>query len=86
MIRVGMHEAKSNLSKLVDRVLEGEEVTITRNGTPVAKIVPFERRAPSLNDVRGIWKDEDVDIGDPFEPLPDWLQDLFEGKDDEFMP
>ncbi|MEO2139072.1 MAG: type II toxin-antitoxin system Phd/YefM family antitoxin [Miltoncostaeaceae bacterium] len=54
MIRMGMHEAKSNLSKLVDLGLGGAEVTITRNGTPVARIVPLEQRRPSLNDVRGI--------------------------------
>ena len=85
MIQVGMHEAKTNLSRLVDRALAGEEVTITRNGTPVARIVPVEERAPSLNDVRGIWRGQ-VDIGDPFEPLPDWLLDLFEGADDTIVP
>ena len=78
MIQMGMHEAKSNLSKLVDRALEGEEVTITRNGTPVARIVPLEHRRPSLNDVRGIWKGK-VRMDDTFAPLPDWLQDLFDG-------
>ena len=78
MIQMGMHEAKSNLSKLVDRALEGEEVTITRNGTPVARIVPLEQRRPSLNDVRGIWKGK-VRMDDTFAPLPDWLQDLFDG-------
>lgn len=78
MIQMGMHEAKSNLSKLVDRALEGEEVMITRNGTPVARIVPLEQRRPSLNDVRGIWKGK-VRMDDPHEPLPDWLQDLFDG-------
>lgn len=82
MIQMGMHEAKSNLSKLVDRALEGEEVTITRNGTPVARIVPLEQRRPSLNDVRGIWKGK-VRMDDPFEPLPDWLQDLFDGTADD---
>ena len=78
MIQMGMHEAKSNLSKLVDRALEGEEVTITRNGTPVARIVPLEQRRPSLNDVRGIWTGK-VRMDDTFAPLPDWLQDLFDG-------
>lgn len=86
MIRVGMHEAKTNLSKLVDLALEGEQVTITRNGLPVAKIVPFTQHAPTMNDVQGIWKDEHVDIGDPFEPLPDWMLDAIEGKDDESRP
>lgn len=73
-----MHEAKTNLSKLVDQVLAGEDVTITRNGTPVARIVPLEQRKPSLNDVRGIWKGK-VRMDDPFGPLPDWMIDAFEG-------
>lgn len=82
MIRVGMHEAKTNLSKLVDQALGGEEVTITRNGMPVAKIVPLEPRTPSLNDVRGIWKGK-VRMDDPFEPLPDWMIDAFEGAGED---
>ena len=85
MIRVGMHEAKSNLSKLVQRAIDGEDVEIMRNGKVVAKIVPVEERAPSLNDVRGIWKGT-ADIGDPFEPLPDWLLDAFEGTFDTEIP
>jgi prevent-host-death family protein len=39
-----VHEAKTNFSKLLDRVLEGEEVLITRNGVPVAELVPARRR------------------------------------------
>ncbi len=79
MIQMGMHEAKSNLSKLVDRAREGEEVVIMRNGTPVAMIVPMQESTPSMRDCLGIWKGK-VDIGDPFEPLPEWLQDLFDGS------
>jgi prevent-host-death family protein len=37
-------EAKNNLPKLVDRAVAGEEVTITRRGKPVAKIVPSAPR------------------------------------------
>jgi len=82
MVSVGMHEARSNLSKRVDRALEGEDVTITRNGTPVARIVPVQDHTPSMSDCLGSWKGQ-VDIGDPFEPLPDWLQELFDGTTDE---
>jgi prevent-host-death family protein len=39
-----VNEAKANFSKLLDRVLEGEEVLITRNGVPVAELVPARRR------------------------------------------
>ncbi len=38
---VNMHEAKSTLSSLVERVLAGEEVVIARAGRPVARLVPF---------------------------------------------
>jgi len=38
--KVNMHEAKTHLSKLVERVERGEEIVISRNGSPVAKLVP----------------------------------------------
>ena len=42
-----MHEAKTQLSRLLQDVEEGEEVVIARNGTPVAKLVPHvEERKP----------------------------------------
>lgn len=40
MAQVGMHEAKTTLSRLVERAEHGEEVVITRNGTPVVRLVP----------------------------------------------
>lgn len=40
MERVGICEAKSRLSELVERAETGREVTITRHGKPVAKLVP----------------------------------------------
>jgi prevent-host-death family protein len=44
MIEVGVHEAKTNLSRLLRRVAAGEEVTITRGGEPVARLVPARSR------------------------------------------
>jgi prevent-host-death family protein len=40
MARYSVAEAKNNLPKLLDKALAGEEVTITRRGEPVAKLVP----------------------------------------------
>jgi prevent-host-death family protein len=37
---VGAYEAKTHLSQLLDRVEKGESLTITRNGKPVARLVP----------------------------------------------
>lgn len=39
-----IHEAKTNLSRIIDRVEHGEEIVISRAGTPVAKVVPLTRR------------------------------------------
>ena len=41
-MEVGVHEAKTTLSKLLKRVAAGEEVTITRGGEPVARLVAAE--------------------------------------------
>ena len=40
-----IHDAKTHLSRLVDRVEHGEEIVISRAGTPVAKLVPIAPRA-----------------------------------------
>jgi prevent-host-death family protein len=39
-----IHDAKTNLSRIIDRVEHGEEVIISRAGTPVAKVVPLTRQ------------------------------------------
>ena len=39
-----IHEAKTNLSRIIERVEHGEEIVISRAGTPVAKVVPLTRR------------------------------------------
>jgi prevent-host-death family protein len=43
-VRVNMHEAKTQFSRLVARALAGEDVVIARDGQPVLKLVPL--RAP----------------------------------------
>ena len=42
MAQVGMHEAKTKLSQLVERVEAGEEIIIARNGKPVVRLVPVK--------------------------------------------
>lgn len=50
-----IHEAKTNLSKLIERVEHGEEIIISRAGQPVAKIIPLGRQArmASLGSLKG---------------------------------
>jgi len=47
MERVGIYEAKAKFSDLVERVQRGGEVTITKHGKAVAKLVPAARTAKS---------------------------------------
>ena len=44
-LHFNMHDAKTHLSRIIERVESGEEVIIDRAGTPVAKIIPLVRRA-----------------------------------------
>ena len=46
-----VHDAKSNLSKLLDMALEGEDVVISRHGKPIAKLTPI--RTPTGERVLG---------------------------------
>lgn len=45
MLQVNMHEAKTKLSQLVERVSQGERVVIARAGKPAVELVPLSRSA-----------------------------------------
>lgn len=67
---VGVHEAKTHLSRLLERVLAGEDIVIERRGRPIAvltRVEPAER--PVFGTDRGR-----VTVGDDFDaPLPEAL-------------
>jgi len=67
---VNIHEAKTHLSRLVERVEAGEEVVIARAGRPVARLVPYRvHRAPR---VPGAWEGQ-IWMSDDFDaPLPEF--------------
>lgn len=77
MTTVNVHEAKTQLSRLLERVLQGEEVVIARHGKPVARLVAVserpERRSPGS--AKGmVVLSEDFD-----EPLSEEVLRDFEG-------
>jgi prevent-host-death family protein len=73
---VGVHEAKTHLSRLLERVAAGEEVEITNRGKVVARLVGPARRTPNFGFDRGnVW------IADDFDDLPEDLQRAFEGDE-----
>jgi prevent-host-death family protein len=76
--KVNIHEAKTNLSRLIEEVTGGAEVVIAKAGKPVAKLVPIGRggrvRKPGF--LRG-----KIRIAADFDaPLPTELLDAFEGR------
>ena len=72
---VGIHEAKTNLSKLVARAEAGEEIVIKRGGVPVAKLVAAAPRKRRLGLLEG-----QIHMADDFDDLPDEF--LGYGNDD----
>jgi prevent-host-death family protein len=74
---VGVHEAKTHLSRLLDDVAAGEEVVITRRGEEIATLVPRHAQARrKFGTERGR-----LVVPDDFDdPLPQDLLDAFEGR------
>jgi prevent-host-death family protein len=74
-MEVNIHEAKTHLSRLLERVAMGEEVIIAKAGEPVAKLVPI---TPSARKFKlGCAKGEFVVPDDFNDPLPKEVEDLF---------
>jgi len=80
MTTVSVHEAKTHLSRLIEKVLAGEEVVISRNKEPVVRLVREgpPRKKPLLGAFKGQFTlDERF-----FEPLPDDEIALWSGQSD----
>jgi prevent-host-death family protein len=76
---VNMHQAKTSLSRLVERALSGEEVIIARNGKPLVKLVPVpQERKPR---VPGRYKGQIWIAPDCFDPMSEEELALWEGRD-----
>ncbi len=77
MDTVNIHEAKTHLSRLVERAAGGSEIVIAKNGVPRAKLVPMDKRKPvKLGVLKGkIRYPDDFDA-----PLPDAVLAQFEGR------
>ncbi|MBS1137300.1 MAG: prevent-host-death family protein [Proteobacteria bacterium] len=78
METVNIYEAKTHLSKLVDKAASGEDVIIGRSGKPVARLTAL---APGRHPIRfGLLKGK-VKVADDFDaPLPDAVVAAFEGR------
>ncbi|MBN2496667.1 MAG: type II toxin-antitoxin system Phd/YefM family antitoxin [Deltaproteobacteria bacterium] len=76
-----LYEAKTALSRLVDRAAAGEEIVIAKNGVPLARLVGF--RGQKTERRPGGWEGQ-VHIADDFDdPLPEDILAAFEGRSHE---
>lgn len=76
MEHVNIHEAKTHLSRLLERVAQGEEIVVAKAGRPIAKLVPF-RDEPSKR-IPGTARGKVVLTEDFDAPLPPDIQQAFE--------
>jgi prevent-host-death family protein len=76
MINVNVHEAKTHLSRLLERVAAGEEIIISKANKPMAKLTPLSK--PQMDRVPGLDKGV-IQIPDDFDaPLPEDVLARFE--------
>lgn len=76
METINLHAAKTHLSKLVDRVLAGDDIVIAKAGKPMVKLVPVNQPSAPRElgkDAGKVWIADDFDA-----PLPQDLQAHFE--------
>jgi prevent-host-death family protein len=75
-LKVNIHEAKTQFSKLLKRVGNGEEIIISKAGKPIARLLPMEERP--VKRIPGSGKGE-VFIAEDFDaPLPESIMASFE--------
>jgi prevent-host-death family protein len=77
---VNVRSANTQLARLINQAISGEEVVIARAGKPVARLVPCD--VPGLKSPRVLGTlAGGMKVPDTFDdPLPDELLDLFEGR------
>jgi prevent-host-death family protein len=78
MSQINLYDAKTQLSRLVDRAAAGEEIVIAKGGRPLARLVPLATRTQpwALGQLAGeVWIGPDFDA-----PLPDDVTKAFGGR------
>jgi prevent-host-death family protein len=80
VMQVNIHEAKTHLSRLVERAAAGEEIIIGKAGKPVARLVPYKQSGPperKPGSMRG-----KIKIKSGFEEMDQEIERMFLGEPD----
>jgi prevent-host-death family protein len=72
-----IHETKTQLSRLLEKVMKGEEIIIAKAGKPVAKLVPYTEKPTKRQP--GFWKGK-VTMSEDFDQTPDSVIKFFHGE------
>jgi prevent-host-death family protein len=76
---INIHEAKTHLSKILERVRAGEEIVLAKGGVPCARLVPIEANEKGRKP--GLFKS--IELIDFFEPMPEYELALWSGGSTE---
>ncbi len=79
MIRLAIHEAETHLSACLAKLDEGEAILLCKRNVPIAEIRPLRQQRAEPRSI-GLARDTFEAPDRFFEPLPDDLPDLFEGR------
>lgn len=74
---INIHQAKTNLSKLIEKTQKGEDIIIAKAGKPVAKLTAYKE--PLKPRKLGLWKGK-VWVSPDFDEESDEINELFYGK------
>jgi prevent-host-death family protein len=73
---IDIQEAETTLSQLLEAVLAGENIVISKAGKPIVRLIPYQTRKPRSP---GFWKDQATMSNDFYEPLPSNILEGFLG-------
>ncbi len=79
MIKLNVHEAKTHLSRYLERLAQGETILLCKRNIPIAEIRPLPRERKTKRPI-GLAKGKFKVPRTFFEPLPSELVDAFDGK------
>jgi len=80
METVNIHAAKTNLSKLIERVEKGEDIVISRNGKPAAHLTPYKESMPQQPRRGGQWTDK-IRYAPDYDKADTDIQKLFDASE-----
>ena len=79
-MQINIHDAKTHFSRIINQVLQGDDIVIARDGKPLIRLIPYSEEA---NVRRGGQLKGLIEISDDFDaPLPPEILKQFYGNED----